>query len=270
MARAGDQCVRVTPHGKLGDKKCDGLFFGDGVVYQVYSPDQILRRQTLTKIKTNLAGAVAEWGPDLKEWVFVYNTRAGVAAAVPAMLNQQQRLYPTVKIRPLSDDDLWKIVRDLPIADRVELLGPPPPLLERAGDRGADHADGGRRARRDRHCCPPPKSGDVARAPSTGHDVSARLSGDVGAHSRAGAPLSTHPSLRGGTYALRGGRRAGDQPRDERAGSALRVRLPEHASICARAAAGFGSNAYAVREQSVNRCLSPSSRNLGSYPTGCH
>jgi hypothetical protein len=127
MARAGDAFVRVKPHGKLGDKKCDGLYYGEGVVYQVYSPDRVERTKTLAKIKEDLAGAVAEWGEDLKEWVFVYNTRAGVAADVPALLKAQQRIYKKVKIRPLSDDDLWKnIVRPMSAQDRTEILGPPP------------------------------------------------------------------------------------------------------------------------------------------------
>lgn len=127
MARAGDQFVRVKPHGRLGDKKCDGLFYDDGVVYQVYSPDEVVLKKTLKKIKEDLAGAVQEWGEDLKKWVFVYNTRGGIAADVPAMLKAQRRLYKDIVIEPLSDDDLWKnFVRPLCAQDRTEILGPPP------------------------------------------------------------------------------------------------------------------------------------------------
>lgn len=130
MERAGNQFMRVKPHGRLGDRKCDGLYFGDGIVYQVYSPDRVERRATLAKIEEDLAGAVAEWGDALKEWHFVYNTRGGVAADVPRLLNEQQKKYPNIKIAPLGDADLWKIVRDLPVQDRIEILGPPPGLEE--------------------------------------------------------------------------------------------------------------------------------------------
>lgn len=130
MERAGDEFVRVKPHGRLGDRKCDGLYFGDGIVYQVYSPDRVELKATLAKIKEDLAGAVREWGDALKEWVFVYNTRGGVAADVPLLLHQQRAEYPNITIRPLGDADLWKIVRDLPVQDRIEILGPPPGLEE--------------------------------------------------------------------------------------------------------------------------------------------
>jgi hypothetical protein len=130
MERAGDQFVRVKPHGRLGDRKCDGLYFGDGVVYQVYSPDRVRLNTTLAKIEEDLAGAVAEWGDALKQWVFVYNTRGGIAADVPLLLKQQQMKYPNIKISPFGDADLWKLVRDLPVQDRVEILGPPPGLEE--------------------------------------------------------------------------------------------------------------------------------------------
>jgi hypothetical protein len=127
MKRAGDQFVSVKPHGKLGDRKCDGLHYGDGVVFQVYSPDRVERTKTLKKIREDLAGAVAEWGDALREWVFVYNTRAGVAADVPHLLKQEAKKYPHLLIRPLSDDDLWKdVVRPLGPQDRVEILGAPP------------------------------------------------------------------------------------------------------------------------------------------------
>ena len=127
MVRAGDQFVRVRPHGKLGDRKCDGLFYGDGTVYQVYSPDRVERTKTLKKIREDLAGAVAEWGDALRAWVFVYNTRAGLPADVPHLLKQEAKKYPGITIRPLSDDELWRnFVRPLPLQDRVEILGPPP------------------------------------------------------------------------------------------------------------------------------------------------
>ena len=79
--------ARVRPYGNLGDRKCDGLWWGDGTVFQVYSPDQLKLKETLDKIEEDLAGAVAEWGSQLRTWVFVYNTRLGVAADV---LHQQR------------------------------------------------------------------------------------------------------------------------------------------------------------------------------------
>lgn len=124
--RAGGHFVAVKPYGKLGDKKADGLYWSSGTVFQVYAPDAMTAAKTRRKIDQDLSGAVAEWGEELKEWVFVYNARRGVAADVPKLLQKQQGKYPGIKIRPLSQDELWRIVRGLSAQDRVEILGPPP------------------------------------------------------------------------------------------------------------------------------------------------
>jgi hypothetical protein len=124
--RAGDQFMRIKPYGRLGDRKADGLYWAEGTVFQVYSPDTMRRRETLRKIEEDLAGAVAEWRDRLKEWVFVYNTRRGIAGDIPGLLMDLQDSYSLITIRPLSDGDLWKIVRGLSVQDRAEILGPPP------------------------------------------------------------------------------------------------------------------------------------------------
>ncbi len=128
--RAHMQFVPIRPHGKLGDRKADGLYFGEGTVFQVYAPDDMTRAKLLKKIKEDLEGAAKEWGDDLKEWVFVYNVRRGVPADVPKILKAEARRYPLIAVRCLSNDSLWTIVRDLPVQDRVEILGPSPELEE--------------------------------------------------------------------------------------------------------------------------------------------
>ncbi len=125
-ARCHDHFVRVRPYGKLGDRKCDGLYWGNGTVYQVYSPDEMKESQTRAKIEEDLSGAVEHWGEKLNRWVFVYNVRKGLPPDVPQLLLNQSRLYPNITIEPMSNDDLWKIVKKLPAQDRVEILGPPP------------------------------------------------------------------------------------------------------------------------------------------------
>ncbi len=124
--RLGDDFVRIRPIGKLGDRKCDGLFWAKGTVFQVYSPDELKLAKTLRKIDEDLAGAVKEWGDDLKHWTFVYNTRYGIAADIPQLLIEQGVKYPNIKIEPLSSDTLWEKVRNkLTLQQRVEILGPP-------------------------------------------------------------------------------------------------------------------------------------------------
>jgi hypothetical protein len=117
--------MRVRSYGKLGDRKCDGLFWDDGTVFQVYSPDEIRQADTLAKIEEDLSGAVAEWGDQLKRWVFVYNTRLGLGPDVPRMLEEQRGKYPNIVIEPLSSEALWELMRDLSLQQRAEILGAP-------------------------------------------------------------------------------------------------------------------------------------------------
>lgn len=122
--------VKVRPYGSIGDRKVDGLHWGSGTAYQVYSPDEMKQAETRAKIEEDLAGAVRHWGSGLKKWVFVYNTRRGLAPDVLGMLREQQAKYPGLAIEPLSDAELWRMAESLPRQDLVELLGPPPPGYE--------------------------------------------------------------------------------------------------------------------------------------------
>lgn len=125
-ARARDQFVRIRPYGRVGDRKVDGLCWGDGTAYQVYSPDEMKESETRKKIEEDLAGAAEHWGAELKRWVFVFNVRRGVPADVIGCLQEQRQKFPNITIESLSNDDLWQIVRSLPLQDRIEILGPPP------------------------------------------------------------------------------------------------------------------------------------------------
>jgi len=125
--RTRSDFVKVRPYGRLGDRKCDGLYWGEGTVFQVYSPDWLKQSETVAKVREDLAGAVAEWGDDLKKWVFVYNTRLGVGPDVPQILNDLRREYPNIIIEPLSGEALWETIREnLSVQQRAEILGAPP------------------------------------------------------------------------------------------------------------------------------------------------
>lgn len=124
--RLGGDFVRIRPHGKLGDRKCDGLYWANGTVFQVYSPDELILANTLKKIEDDLSGAVREWGDELKRWVFVYNARRGIAADIPQVLQKQRIQYPNIEIELLSSEALWEQIREkLTPQQRAEILGAP-------------------------------------------------------------------------------------------------------------------------------------------------
>jgi hypothetical protein len=125
MKRVDPRFVQVRPYGNIGDRKCDGLYFHEGAVFQVYSPDELKQAQVEAKIEEDLTGAVTHWRDHLKKWVFVYNARRGLAPDIPAMLQRQQARHPGVAIEALSSDALWEMARGLTLQQRSEILGPP-------------------------------------------------------------------------------------------------------------------------------------------------
>ena len=56
MKRARPEFMQIKPYGNIGDRKCDGLFRSDGIVFQVYSPDQLKLGDRRQKIDEDLDG----------------------------------------------------------------------------------------------------------------------------------------------------------------------------------------------------------------------
>lgn len=128
IVRTKHEFIKVRPYGNIGDRKCDGLFYADdgSTVFQVYSPDELKQSEVLDKIDEDLDGAVKHWGDTLKEWIFVYNARRGLAPDIPKkILEQKQQQYPGVKLDQWSNDRLWEMIRELDIQKRSEILGAP-------------------------------------------------------------------------------------------------------------------------------------------------
>lgn len=125
--RAKPKFIQIRPYGKIGDRKCDGLFYSqeNSTVFQVYSPDRLKQAEVINKINEDLDGAVAHWGDNLKKWVFVYNVRRGLAPDIPKTLKEKQQQYPHIELDHLSSDRLWEIARSLTVQQRAEILGAP-------------------------------------------------------------------------------------------------------------------------------------------------
>lgn len=124
MERHKPSFVRIRPYGKFGDRKCDGMIPDAGIFFQVYSPDDLKQAELQTKIENDLAGAMEYWKDQLQEWVFVYNVRRGLPPDIPAILSEQQKKYPHIRLNHLSNTELWEIARSLGIQQRSEILGP--------------------------------------------------------------------------------------------------------------------------------------------------
>jgi len=133
--------MAVTSYGRMGDGKCDGLLFGNGVIYQVYSPDKLSQARLVAKIDEDLGGAVEYWGNHLKKWIFVYNSRRGLPPEVPRALLGKRKEYASIQIEHLDNEALWQMACGLSAQERAELLGVPP--VEMTGEGQRDGATGG-------------------------------------------------------------------------------------------------------------------------------
>lgn len=127
IKRARPEFLQIKPYGNIGDRKCDGLYYADGksTVYQVYSPDEFKQAKVIEKIDEDLEGAWQHWQNTLEEWIFVYNSRRGLAPDIPRFIEDRKSLYPTINLDYLGNDRLWEMIRNLSLQQRCEILGAP-------------------------------------------------------------------------------------------------------------------------------------------------
>jgi hypothetical protein len=146
---ARPEFMQIRPYGKIGDRKCDGLFEADGHVFQVYSPDRLRQDELISKIDQDLDGAVKHWKHRMRHWTFVYNCRAGLAPDIPAVLERKKKEYRKLTIDSWSEQYVWEMARGLSHQKRSEILGAPngyehlfltshstPEVLKKALERG--------------------------------------------------------------------------------------------------------------------------------------
>ncbi len=125
VKKSSPDFMAIRPYGAIGDRKCDGLFFSDGRIFQVYSPDELTQAGLMWKINEDFDGALSHWKRDMKHWTLVYNVRRGLPPDVPRLLMEKRKKHPLVVIDHLSNDDLWEMTRNLSPQKRAEILGAP-------------------------------------------------------------------------------------------------------------------------------------------------
>ncbi|MDA0179941.1 hypothetical protein OJ997_06520 [Solirubrobacter phytolaccae] len=142
MVRSDPTFCPVAPAGPQGDRKSDGYQTSNHTNYQVYAPETPLTTApTCKKIREDFEGAKTQW-PSMKRWIFVWSTpRRGLppdAVKLIATLNSQ---HAGIEILQWGEEALWQIVRELPEADRNDLLRPYPGSVAATGaDVAADVA----------------------------------------------------------------------------------------------------------------------------------
>jgi hypothetical protein len=74
--RAPSEFMQIRPCGKIDDRKCDGLLFEGGVVFQVNSPDELKTVRGPGVDRGRPHGCLGALGNNgLMRWTFVYRCR---------------------------------------------------------------------------------------------------------------------------------------------------------------------------------------------------
>ncbi len=113
----------IKPSGPEGDWKCDGWIPTSGTVFQCYAPESDRSQAAVRKLQEDFSGAMRYWGDRMRRWVFVYSARNALFAPIAATLADLQRNHPELRIESWGREDLWEIVKKLPLAHRETLFG---------------------------------------------------------------------------------------------------------------------------------------------------
>jgi len=120
----------VKPMGRAGDWKADGFSVNDGTVYQCYAPEGLTGAEAAKKVFKDFDGAQNYWKERMFAWVFVWSSERALPPQVVNSLAELRSKHPTLSIRHMGREGLWDIVKQMPLADRIALLGAVPDLSE--------------------------------------------------------------------------------------------------------------------------------------------
>ncbi len=123
MQKADASFHMVKPMGREGDWKADGYSLSSATVYQCYAPEGLTGAEAARKIREDFDGARRRWIDKMARWMFVWSSDRALPPHAVAALAELKAANPGLEIASIGRDGLWRIVRDLALADREALLG---------------------------------------------------------------------------------------------------------------------------------------------------
>ena len=117
----------VKPHGREGDKKCDGYNKTTGQYYQVYAPEDLSGKEKIAqeKLDKTIEGIFSYWQSvsPIKEFYFVINDKYnGVWPTIHQQLSQYSKIYQ-VKTDTFLCNKLENIFLELTDEEIFDILG---------------------------------------------------------------------------------------------------------------------------------------------------
>lgn len=123
---------RIRPWGSAGDKKNDGYLKSQRILFQVYAPNEAKSANTIKKIKEDFKGALPYWRQYFGTWVFVHNSRDGLAPGITKVLLALGKKHKQIKLDHWGFEELRRKVFELKDEDIVSLLGLAPGMSDLA------------------------------------------------------------------------------------------------------------------------------------------
>jgi hypothetical protein len=125
-ARHGEDFQRIRPAGNQGDWGCDGLLKSKGWVFQAYAPRQMIASKFRSKVQGSFARALSKQSSGMKRWILVHNDPEGITAEMEALLRQFEQENPGISTGVWGEQDLWRLVEEMPDEAREYVLGMAP------------------------------------------------------------------------------------------------------------------------------------------------
>lgn len=116
--------IACRPWGNVGDKKNDGYLPSKRMLFQVYAPNQIPVKNTISKINEDFEGAKEHWKKYFDEWVFVHNAHDGrLPPQIIIRLEELKLENPEIKIGHWGYEELLIEFRKLNLTSLESWFG---------------------------------------------------------------------------------------------------------------------------------------------------
>jgi hypothetical protein len=117
---------RVRPWGILGDRKNDGYLKSERTLFQSYAPNEMKLANCIAKIDEDFRGALPYWKEYFDKWIFVHNSRTGLAPDILKKLLELEKENAPIKLGQSGFEELRQKIFTLNEDDITAILGPAP------------------------------------------------------------------------------------------------------------------------------------------------
>ena len=122
----------VKAYGNIGDRKNDGFVKEDGIYYQIFAPEDIIKDKTIydavKKLEEDFSKLFAYWNDisPIKEYYFVINDKyRGIPEPIISKVIElgKKEEYKKIKIQIFSANDLYNKFNQLDDEKKREVVG---------------------------------------------------------------------------------------------------------------------------------------------------